>query len=286
MMKTLLVPLTGDPGDNAALETAYLLARPFNAHITGLNVTPGWGELAGQVALSDVQSAAVSAELLAGLQQQVKAMAWRAHRHFAEACRRWQIPVVMAPQDSHAVSAEMRDATGDFISETAAEARFHDLLVVGRTAEAHGFGALIVGAGRPVVIAPSHAPENLAPTIAIAWKETAEAARALTAAMPLLCKADKVLVLAADEGRGHAETANSADRIATHLRWHGVAVEVHCIPPREPTVAGAIALTAVQQKADLLVMGGYGHSRLRELVLGGMTRDVLSDCALPVFLFH
>ncbi len=286
MIKTILVQLSGDPGDNTALETAYLIARLFDAHIVGLHVSPGWAELAGQVALQDVEGAAPSAEFFAALEQQRKSMAWRANRHFAEFCRRWQISIVGNQPGPRAVSAEMREIRGDVVKETVAEARFHDLLVLGRTAEARGFGAMVVSAGRPIVIAPKQAPENLAPTIAVAWKETAEAARALTAAMPLLSKADKVLVLAAAEGKGRTAMIDSAERIARHLRWHGLSVETQCIAPGERSLADAIAQSALQNRADLLVMGGYGHSRLRELVLGGVTRDVLNGCPLPVFLFH
>ena len=141
--------------------------------------------------------------------------------------------------------------------------------------------------GRPLVLlAPKQAPENLAPTIAIAWKDTAEAARAVTAAMPLLMKADKVLILAAEESGGSTASLESAKRLVQQMRWHGISAEAHHVSPAGRSVADAIAHIAQERKADLLVMGAYGHSRFRELVLGGVTRDVLRECRLPVLLFH
>jgi nucleotide-binding universal stress UspA family protein len=285
-MKTVLAPLTGDSGDNAALETAYLIARLFEGHITGLHVSPGWAELVTRSGLQDMESALPSAEVFAALEQEQKSSAWRAHRHFAELCRRWQITPAESHTGSQAVSAEMREIRGDAQNETISEARFHDLVVLGRTADARGFGAMVIGSGRPVLIAPRQAPENLAPTIAVAWKETPEAARALTAAMPLLKKADKIVVLSAEEGKGRAATEASAGRIARHLHWHGLSTENDYVDTRGRTVSDALVQSSRAHKADLLIMGGYGHSRMRELVLGGVTRDLLTDCPLPLFLFH
>lgn len=285
MIKTILVPLTGAPTDDAALETAYLIARPFEAHLVCLHVAPGWTEYAAHFAAANIDNTLPSTELIAAFEQDRKAIAWRAHRHFAELCRRWNVTVAESPQTG-VISAAWRVSSGDGVEAIVAEARFHDLLVVGRMRDTGILGSLIVSTGRPVVLAPKQAPENLAPTIAVAWKNSPEAARALTAAMPLFAKADKVLVLAVEEGNGRAATLDSAERIARHLRWHGLSAETQCIIAGERSVADAMVQSALHSRADLLVMGGYGHSRLREFVLGGVTRDVLNDCLLPVFLFH
>jgi nucleotide-binding universal stress UspA family protein len=145
---------------------------------------------------------------------------------------------------------------------------------------------LILNAGRPVLIAPARTPENLAPTIAIAWKDTAESARAITAAMPLLAKADLILVLSVEDGSGPAATMESAERAAQQLRWHGLNAEAIYVNAGDRSVVEAITKSARDNKADLIVSGGYGHSRLRELVLGGVTRDLLRESLLPRFFFH
>src|SRR5262249_4575999 len=161
----------------------------------------------------------------------------------AEFCQRWQIAPAAGRPGSRAVSAEIREIQGDAQKETLSEARYHDLIVLGRTSEARGFGAMVIGCGRPVLIAPREAPENLAPTIAFAWKETAEAARALTAAMPLLRKADKIVVLSAEEGKGRAATEASANRIGHSLRWHHLSIENDYVDARGKNVADALVLS-------------------------------------------
>jgi nucleotide-binding universal stress UspA family protein len=78
----------------------------------------------------------------------------------------------------------------------------------------------------------------------------------------------------------------SAERVAQQLRWHGLNIEAHYVIAGDHTVGDAIVKTARDNRADLIVSGAYGHSRLRELVLGGVTRDLLRESLLPVFLFH
>jgi nucleotide-binding universal stress UspA family protein len=135
-------------------------------------------------------------------------------------------------------------------------------------------------------LAPSEAPENLAPTVAIAWKETAEAARAVGAAMPLLRKADRVFVLAGDEGDALAEGMESAVRLVGHLRRHGISAQPKAVLAAGRTLPEAILETAGELRSNLLVSGAYGHSRARELVFGGFTRHIIKEARLPVFLFH
>jgi nucleotide-binding universal stress UspA family protein len=227
-----------------------------------------------------------SGELFCVLEEEAKKVAWRAHRHFSEFCRRWRVPVAETAPAPHTVSAAWHDAKGGTVEITLKQARLHDLAVFARGPEPRVLEAAVMGSGRPVLIAPKKAPENLAPTVAVAWKDTADAARALMAAMPLLMKADRILVLTAEEGNGQRATINSAERVVRYLAWHGLSGGVHYVPHSEPSGAQALVQTALDNRADLLVMGGYGHSRLREFVLGGVTREVLRDCPLPVLMFH
>jgi nucleotide-binding universal stress UspA family protein len=188
------------------------------------------------------------------------------------------------------VSFAVREVKGDAIDETIAAAPYADLVVMGRADDESTVGdiaSVLAGSGRPVLVAPSPPPENLAPTIAIAWKARPEAARAMGAAMPLLAKAERIVVLTAGEDSdGPRSILESAERVADHLRWHGLTVETRLVAPGRHTASRSVIDTAHELGADLLVMGGYGHSRLREFVLGGFTRDVLKSCALPVFLSH
>jgi len=285
MIKTILVPVTGDPSDDAVLETAYLIARLFDGHLQCLHVAPRWTDSASYFAAENSDSTLRSAELVSALEEQRKAIAWRAQRHFAELCRRWNIPLAERPQ-ARTVSAAWKATNADGLETVVAEARFYDLLVLGRTPDANPLGSLILSTGRPVLLVPKQAPENLAPTIAIAWKDTPESARALTAAMPLLRKADKILVLSADQGKNRSAAADSAERITRTLRWHGLSAEPLGVVCGEHSLAEAIAQSAQHKRADLLVMGAYGHSRLAERVLGGATRGLLNSMTVPVLMSH
>jgi nucleotide-binding universal stress UspA family protein len=117
--------------------------------------------------------------------------------------------------------------------------------------------------------------------VAIAWKPTREAARATASALPFLARATEVVVLTVEE----EAAADEADRLVRNFAWHGLAARAERLPPG-PEGAAATLLAAAQQRADLLVMGGYGHGRLREWVFGGFTEQVLTDAPLPVLIAH
>ena len=290
MFKNILVSLTGFDSDAVALDTAYLVGRLFDARLDCICARPSLSQMAVGASPFEVGAAMNAAELLADLQAENELRTKNSRVAFNAFCGTRRLS-----SNSHAkdgVSASWREITGDEVETTITEARFHDLVVVGRPAEAiglstTGIGAVIIGSGRPVLLAPKSAPENIAPTVAIAWKEGPEAARAVTAAAALLAKAQKVIVLTADEGTdGVGKIVESAECLAAQLRRPGCAVEARLVVPGGRTLADSILDTAKADGADILVMGGYGHSRLRELVFGGFTRHVLNSSPLPVFLFH
>lgn len=140
----------------------------------------------------------------------------------------------------------------------------------------------LFGSGRPIIVVPYvHSRPARLGTVLIAWNESATAARAVGDALPLLEKADRVeIVMITDSG-----ASNSAARLIQHLNRHDVQATRHTIPP-----AGGVGETllsyAADIEADLIVMGGYGHSRLREMILGGTTRTMLASMTVPVLLAH
>lgn len=292
MFRNILVSLTGFESDTPALETAYLVARLFDSHIHCICARPGPAQIAIGAGPFEIGAGMNAAELIADLQKEGELRRKNAQLSFEAFCKRRGIPITEGSVDNDAVSASWRQLNGDEVDITIDEARYCDLVVLGRPPQAtglstNGTGAVLVGSGRPLIIAPVTAPENVAPTIAIAWKDRPEAARAITAAAPLLAKAQKILVLGADEGDEKCSTrVASAERIAARFRRHGSTSETRLVFPAGRAVPDAIIDTATACGADLLVMGGYGHSRLRELVFGGFTRHVLEASLLPVFLFH
>ena len=181
---------------------------------------------------------------------------------------------------------------GNPVQNTTDEARFNDLVVLARATEQRGFSVdsianILVGCGRPVLLVPNAEPGSLGHVVAIAWKQTAEAARAVTAAMPMLVRAKKIVVLtAAEDGGDPQQSAQSAERLAGKLRHHGLTVEAYGLSKQPGTAAETLFHKAKELGADLLVAGAYSHGRTRELVFGGFTRTVLGSGDLPVFLLH
>jgi len=193
-------------------------------------------------------------------------------------------------------SCEVRRREEDEYSGLGLQARYADLVVLGQAnPEERGEGALpldlpenvAVNSGRPVLVVP-YAGEfrSLGKHPMIAWNGSVEAARAVTAALPLLRRATNVTVAIFDPEPGTASHGQEpgAD-IALYLARHGVEVEV-TVCPGPIDIGNAILSTGANIDADLLVMGCYGHSRFREMMLGGASRTVLSSMTLPVLLAH
>jgi nucleotide-binding universal stress UspA family protein len=234
----------------------------------------------------------VLVETLNAIEQRGRERTRRARAAMAEFCKKEDIVYADAPPVS-GVSASWRERVGDDLDELISQARFHDVAVLARGADpAEGLspaelGEIVIHSGRPVVLAPKSAPSSALKTIAIAWKDAPEAARAITASMPLLAKAQRIEILSASEGDSKAtQCVDCSDRIVKQLRWHGLNAHGHFVVPGGRAIPDAVIESAIERGADLLVMGAYGHSRLRESVFGGFTRRILRGSELPVFLFH
>jgi nucleotide-binding universal stress UspA family protein len=290
-MRKILVSLTGFESDTPALDLAYFAARLFDAHLKCICARPVPGQIIAGASPFEIGTAVDTGALIADLQKENELRAQRARQAFDQFCKRCDVSLADGLAEK-GVAAMWQQFAGDEVETTVREARYHDLVVRGRPDESSalsvsGIGSVLVGSGRPVLVAPTRSPENLAPTIAIAWKNTPEAARAVTAAASLLQKAERIVVLTADEGNsGTSEEVASAERIAAQFRRHGTTSEARLVVPGGRNLPDAVIDTAVACGADLVVMGGYGHSRLRQFVFGGFTRSVLKESRLPVFLFH
>jgi nucleotide-binding universal stress UspA family protein len=188
---------------------------------------------------------------------------------------------------------EWRAPAGDAVAAGIRQARYSDLVIVGQPEPGHataGFVAelahsILLASGRPVLFVPYiGARTTLGERIVVAWKDTREAARAVADALPLLVRAKSVEVLSilpsdqADEPGG--------DRIITYLARHGVIAKRRS-EVAEDLSAGELLLSQVSDlSADLIVMGGYSHSRLQERVMGGVTRVMMTSMTVPVLMSH
>jgi len=294
MFKTLLVPSRIGEFDESTSDTAFAIAQTFQAHMDFLYLRLDPTRVLMATGAAGVAGAGgiVTGMLQPKIREELEACeslhASQAKRKFDAFCARRSIPVSEKAPGPGGVSAAWRELVTDGAALPLQEARHCDLLVLSGGygdggSRAAGIGAILMGCGRPVLLVPRHVSGSPPRSIVVAWKGTAEAARAVTAAMPLLYKASRIAVLSVEEGDD--ESMLSPDRLVEQLRWHGLPVEGRRI--REGWMGpDALIAAASYIKTDLLVMGAYGHSRLRELIFGGYTQRMLETAPFPVLMLH
>ena len=241
MFKTIAAHLTGSDCDRSVLATALQLARPFAAHIDCLRVVPDPAAMVAQAMPFDAAMGMTGllADMLDTIEQQSGERTQRARAAMSEFCKAQGVVLADTPPGPGDVSAAWQERKApdewDYLVEFA---RSHDLVVLGGGKARAGHpppelvGSVIVGSGRPVVLAPEKPAREPIRTIAVAWKDTPEAARALTAAMPLLAKAQRIEILSANETESEVtQCLDCSESIVQQLRWHGLNVNGHFVIP-------------------------------------------------------
>lgn len=187
---------------------------------------------------------------------------------------------------------EWRGAVDDVNHLVAREARAADLVVVGRPADPADLyyaldpGVTILRCGRPVLLVPDGVDAFASRRVVVSWKDTREARRALQDALPLLREAHEVMVIEVCEHGTEVQSQRRIDDVANYLRRHKIRVRATaCLHTQRP-VTDEILRVARDEKADLIVAGGYGRSRLGEWMFGGVTRGLLADSPLCCLFSH
>ena len=273
----ILVHVDQSPRAQIRLDIAAELARQHGAHLTALQVI----DVAMPVmALGDGGGGAVIAELMEQMRQSALVAGVKLKAAFEAALAR----------DS--IIGEWRQVEGTTQEILALHGRYADLLVLGQDdPESDSAGlleAMVFDCGRPVLAIPfADSFKTIGKRVLVGWNASREASRALHDALPLIAKAETATVFLANPKRGlggHGEEPG-AD-IARHLTRHGMKVEVAMAIADDVANSALLLNHASDIGADLLVMGAYGHSRLREFILGGMTRSLLREMTVPVLLSH
>ena len=196
----------------------------------------------------------------------------------------------------YGIRTEWRVATGFPSEQVTLHARYSDLVIVGppdRNVLPSSFALqpdeIVFAAGRPVILVPRQAGgASIGQRILVAWNASREATRAVNDALPLLATAAVVDIMVINPGAGHAGARSHGDEpgadIASHLARHGISAEVHREQALHESVGKRLLTRAAERGADLMVLGAYGHSRLRELILGGVTQYVLDHATIPVMM--
>ena len=275
MIKDIIVNLSvGKPRDVAG-DYAITVASAFDAHLSG--VACAYEPVVGGMAFPGVAASVIDA-----FRAESQAEADRAKKAFDENARRAGLS-----SDSSVISATASGAA-DKLGELARE---YDLSIVaqaqpdGDVAETLAIEGALFNSGRPVLVVPYIQTTGLKlDHVMVCWDGSRNAARAIGDAMPFLRRAGTVDVVTVESRERRNELAGA--KIAAHLARHGLKVELKPIVAPDIDVADAILSNAADTSADLIVMGGYGHTRLREFVLGGATSGILGAMTVPTLMAH
>jgi nucleotide-binding universal stress UspA family protein len=275
MIKDVILNLAIEPGHDPTIGYAVSLAEVFGAHLAG--VAFEYEPVPPTMLVDDVPP-----EWIDEMRRQADDAAAAAVARFEEAARRAEISAEALR--TNAAFSGAADLFGRM-------ARRFDLAIV-RQAEPDKstpapliIEAALFQAGRPVLVVPyiQNAPFKL-DRVMVCWDGSGSAARAVGDALPFLQRSGTVEVVVVSE-RGKDDELPGAD-LATHLARHGVAVELKQIVAPGVDAASALLSHAAETAADLMVLGGYGHSRLREFILGGVTRSILESMTIPALMAH
>jgi nucleotide-binding universal stress UspA family protein len=273
--KDILVRLGNDETASARADYALALAETHDAHVAGVATATWW--IYGAVAMGPVPR-----EVVVSIQDAAQQEAEAAEKIFTDHAAKTSVS-----HETRVISGTVGEILGGLVRH----ARHTDLTILPQPKEDQGRAAaesLMFESGGPVMFVPYvGVPAKHPAHVLVGWDGGQQAARAIHDAMPLLEKAERITLLTIDPQKrpeNHGEEPG-AD-IGAHLARHGLKVEVDSVVAPDIDAGNTILSYAADLSADALVMGGYGHSRVRELVLGGVTRTILSSMTIPVLMSH
>lgn len=275
MLKDLIVNLAVGEKNDAVADYALSVAETFGAHVTGM-------AFALKPVIPSMIIGGIGPNVIdAAINENVSA-AKVAIDHFEAVAKKQGVAMA---------AVRATETLVDAVERFAKAARCFDLSILPQTdpdkpgEQGMYIEAALFTSGRPILVVPyiQKAPARF-DRITCCWDGGEPAARAIADAMPFLHKAKKIDVLTVATGKARGQIVGTD--IAQHLARHGLNVEIQQIKGADSDIASAVLSYAADNEADLLVMGGYGHSRWRELVLGGATRGILSSMTIPTLMSH
>lgn len=282
MYKDVLVHLDGSVTDEQRIQYAEAIASEWQGHITGLltNTMPDYASFVS------ADGAAGAAALLVEIEEDSLRQGAVMEQEISERFARLGVPGDVRRVD---------DIPSQLAIRAAVEARWADIFVVScpyreppaPLADSLFEAVLFEGGCGVLAVPPNRPPADAIRRVLVCWRDTREASRAVAQAMPIIQKAARTVILAIDPRKETSEGATDpvAD-ISRHLSRHGTHVEAEIVESKGRELTEIILEHARRFSADLIVMGGYGHSRAREWMLGGATRDMLSTSDFPIFMAH
>lgn len=267
-MKNILVLMHDDTGQEARLQVALDITRMLDGHLTCLDVV--------------IPPAAMTDDILGG----TVGVTLLADEISREASNRTRVERRLAHED---VSWEWVEVTGRIAPSLRDASRFADLIVVNR--QLHDFpvpdmravaGEVIARSGKPVLAVPEDQRRFDPDCAMIAWNGSTSAMAALRQSIPLLARSERVLLVQIDDGTDEG----SAKAAAGYLSRYDIHVRIERVAALTEGVGATLIDQAARHRAGFLVAGGFGHMRLTETLVGGVTRDLLTGAPCPVFMAH
>lgn len=289
--KHILVPLFGLDSDRTALDAALAIARANQGHIQALHAVAD--PLKTTPLMVDVGVAI--AEVVAAAERHAEARSTQAKSAFDSWLRASNVALADRPEPHPGATAEFRAEKGQESELLARFGRLTDLIVMARPKSEQALDLVAVAvedalfaAGRPVLLIPSdctpaHLEAMLRGSVIISWNGSIEAIRSINAALELLRDRPRVRVINVQDS--HAGVQSAAD-LVHYLAWHGIPASVAETAEGSGSIAEKLLVSARDAEAGLLVMGAYTHSRLKHLVLGGVTSHMIDAANVPVFMTH
>jgi nucleotide-binding universal stress UspA family protein len=284
-IRKLLLPLTGTAAGEAALSTSLMIARAWNAHVLALHVRVDSRDVAPLA--GEGLSGAMIEEMMSATEKESSERAHAVRSMFDRFVMQHEVILSEARPGTEHATASFAAVTGREEDLVAQQARLADVTVVPHpdagedVSSSDALHAVLFDSGRPVLISPRTAPKTIGTRVCLGWNGTAESASAVLAALPWLQRAEGVRILSAS---GYQRRGPAAPELAAYLALHGVNADIVMFQPINSVVGAGLLAAARDFGCDLLAMGAYSHSRLRQLILGGVTRHVLESSSLPVMM--
>jgi nucleotide-binding universal stress UspA family protein len=285
-IKNIFAPLTRSTASSSSLDTALLLAKTFRAHAEILFIKESAQNALRAAALAE-EARFAAQEFAESLEREQEKSEKLTRQRFDDLLEQQRIDHRENSLPADLPSAYWRSIEGAPAEEIEQRGAAYDLIVVARSEDKVAsrpiVEAALFGTGCPVLVAPPLAPKVVGERVMIGWNQGVPAARAVRYAMPFLEIAAQVEIFSVDTG---AKKGTSAQDIARYLGWHDIKTELNSTPPDQRSVGEVLLSEAKSSGADLLVLGAFSHSRLRQLVLGGVTSYILEHAELPVLMAH
>lgn len=288
-IKTILVPMDGSDGAARALDTALVVARRFDSHIKAVHVMQQPEEAAPF--MFDRLSQKLRETVLHEAEEDARERAAEVRKQFDDFCAANGLTQTSDPSAS-GVSVSWVEEFGPISETLVRHARAADAVTMARPAMGAAAGKvrrapvgrhleeLLLRCGRPVVLVPPQWQARRVEHAAIGWNESLEASRALAMTIPWLAQMQKVTVLVSRKREA------GTGLLLEYLARHGVKASVNWLETKRESVGEAMLATCRREGAELLVVGGFSHSRSRQLLFGGVTQHLLTHSEIVTVMVH